>query len=162
MTISVGDSLPDARLLQPGPEGPQVVQIADRLKGRKVVIFGLVGAFTGTCSEAHVPSFIRTKDKFDAAGVDEIICVTVNDPHVVKAWEAATGARDAGITTLADVQSEFTKAIGMDWSVPAVGFFNRSQRYALLAEDGIVKVLNVQDKPGECDISGGEALLESM
>ena len=92
MTISAGDKLPEATLLQRGADKTEPVDLAARLRGRKVVLFGLPGAFTGTCTTAHVPSFIRTKPGFDAKGVDEIICVSVNDPFVMQAWGASTGA----------------------------------------------------------------------
>lgn len=159
MTISVGSTLPDATLLQMGANGPEGVSMAAKLKGRKVVIFGLPGAYTGTCSTAHVPSFMRTKDKLMAKGVDEVICVAVNDPFVMKAWGEATGAAAAGITMLGDAESAFTTAVGMNFSASPVGFVNRSKRYSLLAEDGVVKVLNVEDSPGTCEISAGETLL---
>ncbi len=162
MTISEGQTLPDANLLRMGDNGPEAVSLGERLKGRKVVIFGLPGAYTGVCTTAHVPSFIRTKDKLAAKGVDEIICVSVNDPFVMKAWGEATGATEAGITMLGDAEATFTKAIGLDFTAPPAGLINRSKRYALLAEDGVVKVLQVEDSPGQCTISGGEALLDAI
>ncbi|GGW33684.1 peroxiredoxin [Gemmobacter lanyuensis] len=162
MTISEGQTLPDANLLRMGDNGPEAVSLGERLKGRKVVIFGLPGAYTGVCTTAHVPSFIRTKDKLAAKGVDEIICVSVNDPFVMKAWGESTGATEAGITMLGDAEATFTKAIGLDFTAPPAGLINRSKRYALLAEDGVVKVLQVEDSPGQCTISGGEALLDAI
>ncbi len=162
MTISQGDQLPDATLVQLGAEGPTAVPLADKTKGRKVVIFAVPGAFTPTCHSAHVPSFIRTKDQFDAKGVDEVICVSVNDPFVMKAWGEATGATDAGITMLGDADSAFTKAIGMDFSAPPAGLTDRSKRYAMLVEDGKVVLLQEEESPGTCEVSAGEALLENM
>lgn len=162
MTISIGDTLPDATLLQMGADGPEAVQLADKLKGRKVVVFGLPGAFTGTCSTAHVPSFMRTKDAFAAKGVDEIICVAVNDPFVMDAWSKDTGAGDAGLTMLGDAESALTKAIGMNFSAGPVGFVDRSKRYAMFVEDGVVKQLNVEEAPGQCEISAGETLLAQI
>lgn len=162
MTITVGDTLPDATLVQLGASGPEPVAIADKVKGRKVVIFAVPGAFTPTCHSAHVPSFIRTKAQFDGKGVDEIICVSVNDPFVMKAWGEATGATEAGLTMLSDAGSDFTKAIGMDFDAPPAGLIARSKRYAMLVEDGVVKVLNAEASPGQCEISAGEGLLESM
>lgn len=162
MTISVGQSLPDANLLRMGEDGPETVALSSRLKGRKVVVFGLPGAYTGVCTTAHVPSFIRTKDKFAAKGVDEIICVSVNDPFVMKAWGEATGAAAAGITMLGDADAALTKAMGLTFSAPAVGLIDRSKRYALYAEDGVVKVLHLEESPGVCEISGGEALLAAI
>ena len=162
MTISVGDKLPGANLLRMGENGPESVDLAAKLAGRKVVIFGLPGAYTGVCTTAHVPSFMRNMDKLAAKGVAEVICISANDPFVLKAWGEATGAAAAGITFLGDAQSEFIKAIGLDFSAPPAGLINRSKRYALLAEDGVVKVLQVEDSPGTCTISGGEALLDAM
>jgi glutaredoxin/glutathione-dependent peroxiredoxin len=162
MTISPGDTLPDATLLHIGANGPEGVALHARLKGRKVILFGLPGAYTGTCTSAHVPSFIRTKDAFAAKGVDEIICVSVNDPFVMKAWGDSTGASAAGITMLGDADAAFTLAIGMAFTAPPVGFFDRSKRYALYAEDGVVKVLHAEESPGVCDASGGEAMLRAM
>ncbi len=161
MAISVGDTLPDGTLLRMGPDGPETVDLAAKLKGRKVVIFGLPGAFTGTCSTAHVPSFMRTSEKFAAKGVDEIICLSVNDPFVLKAWSDSTGAGTKGISMLGDADSAFTTAIGMSFSVAALGFVNRSKRYALYAEDGVVKVFHPELSSG-CEISTGEALLAAL
>ncbi len=162
MTISVGDRLPDATLVQLGANGCEPVALGDRLKGRKVVIFGLPGAFTGTCTTSHVPSFMRTKPGFDAKGVDEIICIAVNDAWVMKAWGEATGATRAGLTLLGDPNSSFTKAIGMEYSNPRVGFIDRSRRYALYAEDGVVKVFNHGQETAACEVSGGETLLAQI
>ena len=161
MMIEVGTQLPEATLLRVGPEGVESISIADRLKGRRVVIFGLPGAYTSTCSTAHVPSFMRTAKAFADKGVDEIICVSVNDPFVMKAWGEATGATAAGITMLGDADASFTKAIGMAFDAPASGFFARSRRYALLAENGIVTRFNPETGRG-CEISGGEHLLAQL
>ncbi|KAG1715235.1 Peroxiredoxin-2E-2, chloroplastic [Nymphon striatum] len=131
-------------------------------KGRKVVIFAVPGAYTPTCHSAHVPSFIRTKDQFDAKGVDEIICVSVNDPFVMQAWGEATGATAAGLTMLSDAESTFTKEIGMDFTAPPAGLIARSKRYAMLVEDGVVQLLQEEEAPGMCEVSAGEGLLASM
>lgn len=162
MSISVGDKLPDSTLLVMGAEGPEGVDLASKLAGRKVIIFALPGAFTGTCTAAHVPSFMRTKADFDAKGVDEIICISVNDPFVMQAWGESTGAPEAGITFLADGEANFTKAVGMNFSAPPVGFVDRSKRYAMYVVDGVVQVLQADDSPGVCDLSGGESMLEAI
>ncbi len=162
MTISTGDKLPETDLLKLGEGGPETVSLSALTKGRKVVIFAVPGAYTPTCSSAHVPSFIRTKDGFDAKGVDEIICVSVNDPFVVKAWGDATGAAEAGITMLGDPEGAFTKAIGMDFDAPPAGLIGRSRRYAMAVEDGRVTVLHVEENPGTCETSAGESLLAAM
>jgi peroxiredoxin len=159
--LTIGTRLPDATLLRMGADGAEEVSLASLTKGRKVVIFGLPGAYTGTCSTAHVPSFIRTAGKFREKGVDEIICIAVNDPFVMKAWGEATGATAAGLTMLGDPSSGFTKAVGMAFDVPNLGFFARSKRYSLLAEDGVVTRFNPETGKG-CEISGGETLLEQI
>lgn len=161
MTISVGDTLPEATLLRIGAEGPEQLDLSTLTKGRKVVIFGLPGAFTRTCTAAHMPSFIRTKPQFDEKGIDEVICISVNDPFVMDAWAESTGAKEAGITLLGDGDSSYVKAVGLTLTVPAIGFHDRSARYALYAEDGVVKVLNIEDTTG-CTISAGEALLDAI
>jgi cytochrome c peroxidase len=162
MTISQGAALPDATLVQLGENGPEPVSIAEKAQGRKIVIFAVPGAFTPTCHSAHVPSFVRTKDQFDAKGVDEIICVSVNDPFVMKAWGEATGATAAGLTMLADAESTFTKAIGMDFDAPPAGLIGRSKRYAMLVEDGTVSLLHMEESPGVCETTAGEGLLAAM
>lgn len=162
MTVAVGDKLPDATLVRMGAEGPEQVAIGEVLAGRKVVVFAVPGAYTPTCHSAHVPSFIRTKDAFAAKGVDEVVCVSVNDPFVMQAWGEATGAAAAGLTMLGDPESSFTRAIGMDFDAPPVGLMGRSKRYALLAEDGVVKVLHVEESPGTCEVSAGESLLAAL
>lgn len=162
MTISVGDKLPDAMLVKMGAEGPEMVSVSTLTEGRTVVVFAVPGAFTPTCHSAHVPSFIRTKDQFMERGVEEIICVSVNDPFVMGNWGEATGATAAGITMMGDPSSEFTKALGMAFSAPPAGLVDRSKRYAMLVMDGEVKVLNLEESPGVCEVSAGEGLLEEM
>lgn len=162
MSIKEGDSLPEATVIRNGAEGPETVSISALTKGRKVVIFGLPGAFTGTCTTAHVPSFMRTKEAFAAKGVEDIICLSVNDPFVMGAWSDATGAGAAGITMVGDAESEFTKAIGMDFSAPPVGLIGRSKRYAMMVDDGVVKVLHIDENPGVCETSAGEAMLDAI
>ncbi|MBV0913286.1 peroxiredoxin [Anianabacter salinae] len=163
MSITVGATLPEATVLQLGAGGrPEEVQIADKFKDRKVVLFGLPGAYTGTCTSAHVPSFIAAMDDLKAKGVDEVICVSVNDPFVMNAWAESTGAAAAGITMLADAGAEFTKALGLAFTAPPAGFYDRSQRYALAAEDGVVTVFHPEESPGTCDHSGGASMVAAL
>ncbi len=162
MAISVGDKLPEVTLLKMGEEGPEEISLGGLVKGRKVVIFGLPGAYTGTCSTAHVPSFVRNMEALKAKGIDEVICVAVNDPFVLKAWGIDTGAIQAGISILGDASSELTSALGMEFSAPSRGFIKRSKRYALMAHDGVVQVLHEEENPGMCDISGGESMVAAI
>ena len=162
MTLSVGDKLPDANLLRMGAKDPETISLSSLLAGRKVVIFAVPSAFSGTCTTAHVPSYIRTKPALDQAGVDDVICIAANDPFVMSAWADATGAADAGLLFLSDALSEFTKAVGMDFTAPHVGLINRSKRYGAYVVDGEVKILHIEDNPGMCGISAGEAMLEAI
>jgi len=162
MALSVGDRLPEASFLVIGADGPQEVALGPLLAGRKVVIFGLPGAFTRTCSAAHLPGFIASRAALAEKGIAEVICIAVNDPFVMQAWGETTGATAAGITMLADAGAGFTKAIGMDFTAPPAGFYDRSMRYALMAEDGVVKLLNIEVKRGVCELSSGETMLDQL
>jgi glutaredoxin/glutathione-dependent peroxiredoxin len=162
MMLTEGMSLPDATVLEMIEDEAKSVSLADKLKARRVVIFAVPGAFTPTCDAAHLPSFIRTADAFRQKGVDEIICISVNDAYVMGLWGKQSGATDAGITMLADGSSEFTKAVGMAYSSPKSGMLNRSRRYAMLVEDGVVKVLHLEASTGICEVSGGEAMLAAI
>ncbi len=161
MDLSKGGRLPDAMFVEMGKDGPQTVTLSDRLKGRKVVVFGLPGAYTGPCTSIHVPSFVRTAEGFRKKGVEEIICIAVNDPFVLKAWGESTGASAAGISFLGDADGSFTKALGMDFTAPHLGLVGRSNRYALVLDDGVITAAKV-DKPGVCEISTGEQLLAEL
>ena len=162
MAIGTGDTIPDATLIRSGPDGPEEVRLSEHTNGHKVVIFGLPGAFTGTCTTAHMPSFIRTREQFGEKGIDEVICIAVNDPFVLKAWDDATGASKGGITILGDATGEFTRAMGMEFSAPSRGLVNRSKRYAMVVDDGKIVTLHEEEGPGVCEVSGGEALLATL
>jgi peroxiredoxin len=159
--IDTGQRLPDAELLRIGADGPETVPLAGRLKGRKVILFAVPGAYTPTCDSAHMPSFVRTADALRGKGVDEIICVSVNDAHVMRYWGESTGATAAGITVLADSDASFTRALGLLFSNPAVGMLDRSRRYAMLVEDGVVTQMHLE-QPGVCEVSTGEAMLKAL
>jgi cytochrome c peroxidase len=162
MTIAVGDRLPQSTFLE--KEGNEISSVtgAEVFARRRVVLFGLPGAFTGMCSTQHLPSFIRVADALRAKGVDEIVCVAVNDPHVMLAWGESSGAKAAGIRMLADAGADFTRALDLLFDNPARGLLSRSKRYALLAEDGVVRVLNLETSRADCEISGGETMLAAV
>jgi cytochrome c peroxidase len=160
MTIKAGDTLPAGNLMRLGEGGrPETVDMAELSSGR-VAIFGLPGAYTGTCTTAHMPSFVRTADQFRAKGVDRIVCLTVNDAFVADAWAKETGADTAGIEVLADADGSVTKAMGLEFDAPPAGLYGRCKRVAMLARDGAVEVVQIEDSPGQCTITAGEALLE--
>lgn len=162
MPIAIGEKLPEVNFVEFGAEGPAPVSVSKLTKGRKVALFAVPGAFTPTCHNTHMPSFVSAAKALSGKGIDEILCVAVNDPFVMKAWGEATGADKAGIRMLADPESAFTKAIGLDFSAPPAGLLDRSQRYSMLVEDGVVKVLNVESAPGEATCSLGESLVEQI
>jgi len=161
MTISVGDTLPEATLARMGDNGPETVSLHALLKGRKVVVFALPGAYTGPCTTAHIPSFIRTADAFRAKGIEDIFCIAVNDPFVLKSWGESTGATAAGISLLGDADGSFTRGLSMDFTAPQLGLIGRSNRYALVVENGVVTKAHI-DEPGVCNISTGESLLADL
>ena len=162
MTIKTGDRLPDANLLRLGDSGPETVRLGELTEGRKVAIFGVPGAFTPTCSEQHVPSFVESRDQLAAKGIEEVICVSVNDPFVMKAWGESTGATGAGIVMLADADAEFAKATGLNFTIAAAGFFDRSSRFSMFVDDGVVKVVNVEEAPGACGVTRGDSILSQI
>jgi peroxiredoxin len=161
-TLREGLRLPDARFLRAGPAGIEVVDLGPLLAGRRVVIFAVPGAFTPTCDAAHLPSFVRTADALRARGVGDILCISVNDPHVMRRWGETAGADAAGILMLADADAGFTRSVGMAFTAPESGFFDRSRRYAMLVEDGVVTLLNVEERRGTCELSAGETLLARL
>ena len=161
MAITEGADLPEASFTALGENGPTTVSLGDKTKGRKVVIFAVPGAFTPTCHSAHVPSFIRSMDALKGKGVDEVVCISVNDAFVMKTWGEATGATEAGITMLADGMGEFTEKLGLGFDAAPVGLKGRSKRYAMMVEDGVVKVYHPETGKG-CEISGGEAMVDAL
>lgn len=159
MTITVGDKLPAGKALRVGDNGPEEVDLTELASGR-VAIFGLPGAFTGTCTNAHMPSFIRSADAFRDKGISRIVCLTVNDPFVTDAWARATGADKAGIEVLADADGSVTKALDLSFDAPPAGLYGRCKRFAALLNEGSFEVVEIEDSPGTCSVSAGEALLE--
>ncbi len=161
MPIAVGDRLPDATFKVRTPDGLKDVTVAELTAGKKVVLFAVPGAFTPTCHAKHVPSFLAQLDALKAKGVDTVACVAVNDAFVLDAWAKQCGA-EGKILFLADGNATFTKAIGMDFDGSGFGLGVRSKRYAMLVEDGVVKILNVEEAPGVMERSSAEALLAQM
>lgn len=160
MTIKEGDMLPAADLLLAGKDGLGTVSTSS-LTG-KIAIFGLPGAFTGTCSTQHLPSFSKNVAAFREKGVERIICIAVNDPFVCQAWSDNTGAAEAGVEILSDASGALTKAMGLEFDAPQYGLFGRCQRFAAIVEDGKVTALNLEEKAGAFDLTSGEKLLARL
>jgi glutaredoxin/glutathione-dependent peroxiredoxin len=160
MAISVGDKIPDVRLMTMGADGPTPVQSTDVLGKGKVVLFAVPGAFTPTCSEQHLPGFLARAEDIKAKGVDTIACIAVNDPFVMGAW-AAQKDGDAQLTFLSDGNGEFTAAVGLEMDGRGFGLGTRSQRYAAIIEDGVVRELLVEPAAG-LDVSSAENILAKL
>lgn len=160
MTISVGESLPDAKFRVMTPDGVVEKSTADIFVGKKVVLFAVPGAFTPTCHRNHLPGYVEQYAAIKAKGVDEIAVVSVNDVFVMDAWAKATGG-DGKILFLADGSGTFTKALGLELDLVPNGLGIRSKRYAMIVEDGVVKLLNVEEEPG-VNVSGAAAIIEAL
>ncbi len=156
MTIAVGDKIPNATLHQLGAKGPAAISTDEIFKGKKVVIFAVPGAFTPTCSNAHLPGYVVKADDFFNKGVDTIACVSVNDPFVMAAWGEQQNAEK--ILMLADGNCSFTKAVGISLDLSVAGLGTRSGRYAMIVDDGVVTALNVEEAT-DLDISDAESML---
>lgn len=164
MTIKIGDQLPDGKLAEffdtatdACAIGPNTFQVADLVKGKKIAVFGLPGAYTPTCSAQHVPGYVKHAADLKAKGVDEIWCISVNDAFVMGAWgreQKSTGI----VRMMADGNGAFSKALGLDADYSKFGMGTRSQRYSMLVQDGVVKHLNIE-APGKFEVSNAETLL---
>ena len=161
MPIKAGDKLPNATFRVMTAEGPKPKTTEELFKGRKVALFGVPGALTPTCNNLHLPSFLNNAAAFKQKGIDAIAVTAVNDVFVMNQWQKATGA-EGKIDFLADGNGEFAKAIDMAFDGSGAGLGTRSKRYSMLVEDGVVKKVNIEDAPGKCDISGGQALLSQI
>ncbi|MBL6691462.1 MAG: peroxiredoxin [Pseudomonadales bacterium] len=159
MTVQVGDSIPDVTMKIMGDQGPQDISTADIFSGKKVVLFAVPGAFTPTCSAAHLPGYVANADKIKAAGVDSIVCVSVNDAFVMDAWGKGQNAEE--IMMVGDGNGEFTKAMGVEMDGSGFGLGTRSIRYSLIAEDGKITALNLE-KGGAFEVSSAEAIMEAL
>jgi peroxiredoxin len=158
MTIKTGDKIPSVTLKRLGADGMQDISTDSVFGGKKVVLFSVPGAFTPTCSAKHLPGYVQNLPAFRAMGV-EVVCMAVNDPFVMKAWGEAHKAD--GVTLLPDGNCTLTKAMGLEMDGSGYGLGTRGQRFALYAENGVVKALAVE-KPGAFDVSSAEAMLKTI
>jgi peroxiredoxin len=161
MSIQKGEAIPEARVFELDAQGTaHAVSAAQRFAGKRIVLFAVPGAFTRTCSQVHLPSFVQQADALKAKGVDEIVCLAVNDVNVLAAWAREYGATGK-ISMVSDGLAEFSRAIGLDQDLSERGLGIRSKRYAMIIEDGKVKDIQVEP-PGACEISKGEAVLQRL
>ena len=160
MTIRVGDKIPSVKLKTMKDGKMSDITTDEIFRGKKVVLFAVPGAFTPTCSMQHLPGFVEKASELKAKGVDTIACISVNDAFVMGAWGKDKGA-EGKVLMLADGNAEFAKALGLDFDGSGIGFGVRSQRYALVAEDGVVKVLAVEE-PMKFQVSSADAILARL
>lgn len=161
MAISVGDKLPNATLTIMTDDGPTPFELSTLTAGKKIIIFGVPGAFTPTCHGNHLPGFLDNLDAFKAKGIDDIAVVSVNDVFVIDQWATATGGAGK-MHYLSDGAFAYTKSIGMDIDLSDFGMGVRSKRYSMVVEDGTVTMLNVEDIPKSAEKSGAAAMLEAL
>ena len=159
MAVQVGDSIPDVTLKIMGENGPEDISTADVFSGKKVVMFAVPGAFTPTCSNAHLPGFVANADKIKEKGVDTIVCISVNDAFVMDAWGKAGNAEE--IMMVGDGNCELEKALGVTMDGSGFGLGTRSMRYSLVAEDGKITTLNLE-QGGAYEVSSADAILEVL
>lgn len=159
MTIQVGERLPDVPLAIAGAEGPQPTTSGEYFRGKRVALFAVPGAYTPTCSARHLPSYVDKAQELKGQGIDEIACVSVNDPFVMAAWGKSDGSED--ITMLADGNGEFADAVGLAMDGSNFGMGKRSQRYSMIVNDGVVEQLNVE-APGDYRASSAEYMLDQL
>lgn len=160
MTVSVGDRIPSTKIKTMTSDGMSEVDTGDYFAGKKVVMFAVPGAFTPTCSAKHLPGFVENAAELKGKGVDEIACISVNDAFVMDAWGKSQNA-SSDVTMLADGNGDFTKAMGLEMDGSGFGLGTRSQRYALVAENGTITTLNVE-QPGAFDVSRAEAIIAAL
>lgn len=161
MSIQVGDKLPAVKIKRLGDQGMEEIDTGALFAGRKVVLFGVPGAYTPTCHARHLPGYVANADSIKAKGVDEIVCMAVNDPFVLKAWSEGLGAAGK-VSILPDGNGEFTKAIGMDFDGSGAGLGVRSKRFSLVANDGVVESLEVEAKPSDLNVADAESCLTRL
>ena len=162
MTIKQGDKIPEATFRVMTADGPKPRTTADVFKGKKVVLIGMPGAFTPTCHRNHLPGFVEKAGDFRKKGVDTIAVTTTNDHFVMSAWSKAAGA-DGKVEFLADGNGEFANAIGLNYDGSERGMGGvRSRRYSMLVEDGVVKVLNIEESAGKAESTSAENLIKAL
>ncbi len=158
--ISAGEKLPDVKLKLVTPEGMEDIQTADYFAGKRVVLFGVPGAFTPTCSNNHLPGYLENRDAILGKGVDAIAVLAVNDHHVMNAWARFSGG-EGKILFMADGNGDFTRAIGLEGNMTGSGMGLRSKRFSMIVEDGVARTVNVESKPG-VNVSGAATILEQL
>src|SRR5262249_45508952 len=161
MTINVGDRIPSVTLKQLTPEGVKEFATDEIFRGKRIVLIAVPGAFTPACSQRHLPGYVERAADIKAKGIDEIACVAVNDAFVMGAWSRDQKA-EGKVRMLADGSGDFTRALGLELDLTKGGLGIRSKRYSMLVDDGVVKSLNIEQQPGQVDVSGADAMIKAL
>lgn len=160
MPIAPGNKLPDVQIMLGTAEGPQQITTGQLFAGKRTAFFSVPGAFTPTCSVKHLPGFVSNAATLKEKGIDQIVCLAVNDAFVLDAWAASQNARDVVIMA-ADGNGDFTRALGLDMDASGFGMGTRSQRFSMIVNDGVVETLNIE-KPGAFDVSSADFMLTQL
>ena len=155
--LKAGDKLPDVTFTRMGDDGPESVTTEELFGGKKVVLFGVPGAFTPTCSNTHLPGYVNEAATIKDAGIDDILCVSVNDAFVLKAWEEASGSAGS-VKMISDGNAEFANASGIKFDGSERGLATRLMRFSMLVNDGVIEDVNIEDAPPACDITSAESM----
>ena len=161
MSIEIGDALPEGTLISITPTGPAPLATRDLFSGKKVLLFGVTGAFTGVCTRQHMPGYVQEYDGIKAKGVDTVACLAVNDPEVLTAWSKETGA-EGKILMLSDWNADYVKKLGLDFDGSKFGLGTRSRRFSAIIDNGVLKALSVEDTPIQVTSSGAAAMLSQL
>lgn len=161
MSIKVGDKIPSVKLKHLTDEGMAEVDTGELFAGKKIIFFGVPGAYTPACHKTHLPGYVAKADEIKAKGIDEIVCVAVNDPFVMKVWGDQQGAAGK-VTMLPDGNGALTEALGLGFDGSGAGLGTRSKRFSLVAEDGVIKSLEIEDSPGDVTVTGAESCMTKL
>ncbi|MBU6235359.1 MAG: peroxiredoxin [Alphaproteobacteria bacterium] len=161
MTIKTGDTLPSLTLKRMGASGLEEFNTLDAVKGKKVVIFGVPGAFTPSCAQKHLPGYVKEADAIKAKGIAEIICVAVNDPFVMAHWADVAGTQGK-VTMWPDGNGAFADALGLTFDGAGAGLGKRLQRFSMVVDNGVVASLDIEAKPSDVELSGAQACLVKL
>ena len=162
MTINIGDKFPQGTVAFYESQTLKTIGTDEMFKNKRVILFGMPGAFTPTCSQYHIPSIINQIENYKTKGIDDIFCLVVNDVYVTNIWSKQTGATQAGLQIVSDPCGNLVKKIGMSFNAPQIGFLDRSIRFCLILNEGIVERVFKETKGGTCDITSGENILAQI
>jgi peroxiredoxin len=162
MKYAIGEYLPDVTLYYLEETGPKEIQLSSLTARKKIILTGMPGAFTDTCTKSHLPSLIRNMPYFSKRGVSDVLCIIVNDVFVAKEWGDHTGAHKAGIKILCDCESLFTKKLELSFTAPKIGLIDRLSRVAMIVQDGKIENLLFEENKGVCEFTSGDSLVSLL